>query len=123
MGTYNDIRFIYYVLLNLMLVSRLSLLMKKPDMISIRIPSDLLRQIDTIKEREGIDRTALIIRALRYWVAVDGNVTTDNEYLNRLEKLEKNMAVIADGIESVKELRERAAEQEKVIRVLMQMIQ
>jgi metal-responsive CopG/Arc/MetJ family transcriptional regulator len=97
--------------------------MKKPDMISIRIPSDLLRQIDTIKEREGIDRTALIIRALRYWVAVDGNVTTDNEYLNRLEKLEKNMAVIADGIESVKELRERAAEQEKVIRVLMQMIQ
>lgn len=92
-------------------------------MISIRIPSDLLRQIDTIKEREGIDRTALIIRALRYWVAVDGNVTTDNEYLNRLEKLEKNMAVIADGIESVKELRERAAEQEKVIRVLMQMIQ
>jgi len=123
MGTYNDIRFISYVLLNLMLVSRLSLLMKKPDMISIRIPSDLLRQIDTIKEREGIDRTALIIRALRYWVAVDGNVTTDNEYLNRLEKLEKNMAVIADGIESVKELRERAAEQEKVIRVLMQMIQ
>lgn len=123
MRTYNDIRFKSYVLLNLMLVSRLSLLMKKPDMISIRIPSDLLRQIDTIKEREGIDRTALIIRALRYWVAVDGNVTTDNEYLNRLEKLEKNMAVIADGIESVKELRERAAEQEKVIRVLMQMIQ
>lgn len=92
-------------------------------MISIRLPSDLLTQIDVLKEKEGIDRTALIIRALRYWVSIDGKITTDNEYLTRIDKLEKEMSIIAETIENERELKERISEQEKVIRVLMQMIQ
>lgn len=105
-----------------MTVSREYLVMKKPDMISIRIPSDLLTKIDMMKDKEGIDRTALIIRALRYWVAIEGNVTIDNEFLNRLDKLEKYMGTIANKINSETDLRDQVSEQEKVIGALVKMI-
>ena len=88
-------------------------------MISIRLPTDLLSQLDSMKEEEGIDRTALIVRALRYWVSVNGRVTTDNELLTRLDKIEKDMAVISEKIQSETDLRKQVNQQEQVIDALL----
>lgn len=91
-------------------------------MISIRLPTDLLSQLDSIKEEEGIDRTALIVRALRYWVSVKGRVTTDNELLTRLDKIEREMAVISEKIQSETDLQKQVNQQEQVIDALLKRV-
>ena len=96
--------------------------MNKHEMISIRLPTDLLSQLDSMKEEEGIDRTALIIRALRYWVSVNGRVTTDNELLTRLDKIEKEMAVISEKIQSETDLQKQVNQQEQVIDALLKRV-
>lgn len=96
--------------------------MNKHEMISIRLPTDLLSQLDSLKEEEGIDRTALIIRALRYWVSVNGKVTTDNELLTRLDKIEKDTAIISEKIQSETDLRKQVNQQEQVIDALLKRI-
>ena len=96
--------------------------MNKHEMISIRLPTDLLSQLDSMKEEEGIDRTALIIRALRYWVSVNGRVTTDNELLTRLDKIEKEMAVISEKIQSETDLQKQVNQQEHVIDALLKRV-
>ena len=96
--------------------------MNKHEMISIRLPTDLLSQLDSMKEEEGIDRTALIVRALRYWVSVNGRVTTDNELLTRLDKIEKEMAVISEKIQSETDLQKQVNQQEHVIDALLKRV-
>lgn len=96
--------------------------MNKHEMISIRLPTDLLSQLDSIKEEEGIDRTALIVRALRYWVSVKGRVTTDNELLTRLDKIEREMAVISEKIQSETDLQKQVNQQEQVIDALLKRV-
>ena len=96
--------------------------MNKHEMISIRLPTDLLSQLDSMKEEEGIDRTALIIRALRYWVSVNGRVTTDNELLTRLDKIEREMAVISEKIQSETDLQKQVNQQEQVIDALLKRV-
>ena len=96
--------------------------MNKHEMISIRLPTDLLSQLDSMKEEEGIDRTALIVRALRYWVSVNGRVTTDNELLTRLDKIEREMAVISEKIQSETDLQKQVNQQEQVIDALLKRV-
>ena len=93
--------------------------MNKPEMISIRLPTDLLSQLDSMKEAEGIDRTALIVRALRYWVSIKGRITTDNELLTRLNKLEREMSIISEKIQNETDLRKQVYQQEQVIDALL----
>lgn len=105
-----------------MMVSRKYIIMKKLEMISIRLPVDLLTQLDKIKENEGIDRTALIIRALKYWVSVNGRITTDNELLTRLDKIETEMSIISEKIRSETDLRKQINQHEQVIDALLKRI-
>ena len=64
--------------------------MNKLEMVSLRIPSDLLKDLDAHREHECADRTTIILRALRYWLKIDGKVTTDNEILTRLSEIEQS---------------------------------
>ena len=64
---------------------------EKPEQLSLRIPKDVADKIDEFKEKEGTDRSVIILRAVRYWISVGGNVTNDNEYLNRLNSLFEEM--------------------------------
>ncbi|MDO5844366.1 MAG: ribbon-helix-helix domain-containing protein [Methanocorpusculum sp.] len=96
--------------------------MTKSDMIGLRIPSDLLMKIDKLKDEEGIDRTALILRALRYWIGVNGKISTDAEYLNSIKKIESGVGNLLNDMNEIKTLREQVAEQQKVISALVKML-
>ncbi len=91
-------------------------------MIGVRIPSDLLSKLDALKDEEGIDRTALILRALRYWVLIEGKVTADAEYLHRLAQIDASIAHISSGMEDVKQLKNMVSEQQQVINALVKLI-
>ena len=113
----------------------------KIELVSVRLPIDLLKQLDELKVKEGRDRTAVIVQAVKYWVSVQGKITTDHEYLNRLRVLDENVESInvhlselnasiderlrdirdENSIE-IKELRGLLAEQQKTINTLLRMI-
>ena len=75
---------------------------EKPEQLSLRIPKDMAAKVDLFKEKEGTDRSAIILRALRYWLDVNGKVTTDNEFLNRLTKIESDNAAIKNELEKLR---------------------
>ncbi|MCZ9312428.1 MAG: ribbon-helix-helix protein, CopG family [Methanocorpusculum sp.] len=113
----------------------------KVELVSVRLPVDLLRQLDELKEKEGRDRTAVIVQAVKYWVSVDGKITTDHEYLARLGNLDQNIDCINQSLTEIRtgfndrlteikrenatelrELRSLLAEQQKTINILLRMI-
>ena len=71
---------------------------ESPIPISVRLPQDLYNEVERIRMRDRMDRTNLIIKAVEYWVSVDGQVVTDNELLTRLNKIEKTTAESASLI-------------------------
>ena len=91
-------------------------------MIGLRIPSDLLEKIDKLKNDEGIDRTALVLRALRYWVSVEGKVTSDAEYLTSMQKVQTGIESLQADMTEIKSLREQVAEQQKIIAALVKLL-
>lgn len=91
-------------------------------MIGLRIPSDLLEKIDKLKNDEGIDRTALVLRALRYWVSVEGKVTSDAEYLTSMQKVQTGIESLQADMTEIKLLREQVAEQQKIIAALVKLL-
>ncbi|MDV0442364.1 ribbon-helix-helix domain-containing protein [Methanorbis furvi] len=96
--------------------------MAKVEMIGIRVPTDLLDKINALKDAEGVDRTAIILRALRYWVSIEGKVTTDNEYLNRITSIDQNVTEVALGVKNMQELKDLVMEQQKTINTLLRLI-
>ena len=96
--------------------------MTKAEMIGLRIPSDLLEKIDKLKNDEGIDRTALVLRALRYWVSVEGKVTADAEYLTSMKKVQTGIENLQADMTEIKSLREQVAEQQKIIATLVKLL-
>lgn len=96
--------------------------MTKAEMIGLRIPSDLLEKIDKLKNDEGIDRTALVLRALRYWVSVEGKVTSDAEYLTSMQKVQTGIESLQADLTEIKSLREQVAEQQKIIAALVKLL-
>lgn len=86
----------------------------KPEQVSLRIPKELAVKIDYFKEKEGTDRSVIILRALRYWIEIDGNVTTDNEFLNRLEQIENNIGELKKIIERLE--RDKQKDQETILK-------
>lgn len=96
--------------------------MTKAEMIGLRIPADLLAKIDKLKNDEGIDRTALVLRALRYWVSVEGKVTSDTEYLTSMKKVLEGIEQLQEDMTEIKSLREQVAEQQKIIATLVKML-
>lgn len=103
---------------------------EKPEQISLRLPAAMIRELDQLKEKEGIDRTAVIIRALKYWVSVEGNIITDAEYLNRMQQMEQELAEIRDSLtkitvqyeEEAAAKREIISELQKTINTLLRML-
>lgn len=113
----------------------------KIELVSVRLPVDLLKQLDELKVIEGRDRTAVIVQAVKYWVSIQGKITTDHEYLNRLGTLDENVDSINHHLSElntsiderlreirdensieIKELRGLLAEQQKTINTLLRMI-
>lgn len=101
----------------------------KAEQISVRLPVEVLHRLDEMKEKEGTDRSAIIARAVKYWVSVDGNITTDAEYLTRLDEIEKRMDGMMEVIQKLldyremesKEQRAMLAEQQKMTLALLKM--
>lgn len=91
-------------------------------MIGIRVPTGLLEKINALIDAEGVDRTTIILRALRYCVAVEGKVTTDNEYLNRINTIDQNVIDIASGVKDVQELKDLLMGQQRTINTLLHLI-
>lgn len=61
---------------------------EKPEQISMRMPKDLITKVDALKEKEEVDRSAIINKAVRYWTEIEGNITTDHQILSRLDSIE-----------------------------------
>ena len=61
---------------------------EKPKGTSIRLPNDILSKVEQIQVRERTDRTTVIVKAVEYWVSVDGKATCDGEFLKRLSQME-----------------------------------
>ena len=74
---------------------------ERPEQISMRMPKELVTKIDKLKEKEGVDRSAIINKAVRYWTDVAGNVTTDHEYLIRLQTIEENTTQLRNDLDKV----------------------
>lgn len=96
--------------------------MTKAEMIGLRIPADLLAKIDKLKNDEGIDRTALVLRALRYWVSVEGKVISDTEYISSIRKVQEGIENLQEDMIEIKSLREQVAEQQKIIAALVKIL-
>ena len=87
---------------------------EKPEQVSLRLPKQLATKVDYFKEKEGTDRSAIILRALRYWLEIDGNVSTDNEFLNRLSNIESDLSDLRKNVELLE--KERQNYQEVILR-------
>ena len=100
--------------------------MRKSEMIGLRIPIELLDKVDQLKEIEETDRTTIILNALRYWVKIEGKVTTDNEYLTRLKNLDENNSALLKIAErhdaELAEMRKIIAQQSTTIDTLLEKI-
>lgn len=113
----------------------------KLELISVRVPADLLQKLDVLKQEEMLDRSTLIVRALKYWVSVEGKITSDQEYLTRLKNIDQNIDEVNTQIQKftqdigeniaksteeylheIKELRGLLSEQQKTINTLLRMI-
>lgn len=46
-------------------MARLPRSVEKPEQVSLRLPKDLATKVDYFKDKEGVDRSTIIIRALR----------------------------------------------------------
>lgn len=75
-------------------MARLPRSVEKPEQVSLRLPKDLATKVDYFKDKEGVDRSTIIIRALRYWLEVDGHVTTDHEFMKRLDTIESESEML-----------------------------
>lgn len=74
------------------------------------------------KIKEEIDRTSLILRALRYWISVDGKISNDAEFVNSVVKnissdINKIQADIEEIIEEIKQLRAQVAERQRTRKI------
>ncbi|MCZ0859710.1 hypothetical protein O0S10_00535 [Methanocorpusculum sp. MG] len=96
--------------------------MTKSEMVGLRVPTDLLEKIDAQRGKESIDRSTFIIRALRYWTAVEGNITTDHEFMKRLEDIENNVNKITEDVNTIKQLYELSSDQQKAINALVKLL-
>ncbi len=74
---------------------------EKPEQISMRMPKDLVAKVDLLKEKEGVDRSAIINKAVRYWTEIEGIVTTDHQLLTRLTDIETNTSGLRCDIDNV----------------------
>ena len=102
----------------------------KTEQISIRLPVDLLQDLENLKRRDGIDRSVIIVKALRYWVSVGGNISTDNEFISQIHELKKAVAELQKNISAIStsheketaENRQLIVEQQTTINTLLRMI-
>ena len=100
------------------------------EQISIRLPVDLIDELSKLKEKEQIDRSAIIVKAIRYWISVGGNVSTDNEFLNQIREMKgeinelKNLMseTVSNSETEAAEMRTLLAEQQKTINTLLRMM-
>lgn len=103
---------------------------EKPEQISMRMPKDLVSKVDLLKAKEGVDRSAIINKAVRYWTDVEGNITTDHQILSRLDTIETNTTelrseiykVILDFRKEKDQLRELIDKQQNTIETLLAML-
>ena len=70
----------------------------RPLTTSLRIPADLVEGIEKIQANEHSDRTHVIIKAIEYWVKVEGKVTADGEYLARMKNIEDTLQSLTTTI-------------------------
>ena len=102
----------------------------KMEQISIRLPVDVIEGVNNLKEKEQTDRSLIIVKALRYWISVDGNVSTDNEFLNQIREMKgeinelKNLMseTVSHYEKEATEMRTLLAEQQKTINTLLRMM-
>lgn len=102
----------------------------KMEQISIRLPVDLIDDLNKLKEKEQIDRSTIIVKAVRYWISVGGNVSTDNEFLNQIREMKgeinelKNLMseTVSHYEKEATEMRTLLAEQQKTINTLLRMM-
>lgn len=102
----------------------------KLEQISIRLPLDLIDDLNKLKEKEQIDRSAIIVKALRYWVSVQGHVSEDNEFLNQIKEIKTRQEEMKTQLDKMlmqyeneaTENRALLAEQQKTINTLLRMI-
>ena len=100
------------------------------EQISIRLPIDLIDELNKLKEKEQIDRSAIIVKALRYWISVGGNVSTDNEFLNQIREMKSEISEVKNLMsetlshyeKETTEMRMLLAEQQKTINTLLRMM-
>ena len=100
------------------------------EQISIRLPADLINDLNILKEREQIDRSAIIVKALRYWVGVGGHVSNDNEYLCQIKEMNTKLETMSYLLEKIVARYEKESadnrtllsEQQKTINTLLRMI-
>ena len=64
---------------------------ERPRQFSLRIPEDLAVKIDQLKEKEGTDSTVIILRAIKFWLDVDGKATNDHDLLGRITAIETEL--------------------------------
>ncbi|MDE2546114.1 MAG: hypothetical protein O0W99_04875 [Methanocorpusculum sp.] len=102
----------------------------KPEQISLRLPAAMIKELDHLKDQEGSERTAVMVRALNYLISGEGNITSDAEYLNRLTQMETELADVRDSLakitaqyeEEAVAKREIISELQKTINTLLRML-
>ena len=92
---------------------------ESPIAISVRLPQDLYNEVERIRLRDRMDRTNMIVKAVEYWVNVDGQVVTDNELLTRLNTIDKttaeSAALIKDYQTEIEEYRKDVEELKAIV--------
>ncbi len=102
----------------------------KTEQISVRLPVDLLNELESLKKRDGIDRSIIIVKALKYWVSVEGNVSTDNEFINQISEMKNEIEGLKISLSEIsktyeketQENRQLIKEQQTTINTLLRMI-
>ena len=103
---------------------------RKLEQISLRLPVSLLQELDALKEKEELDRSVIIVKALKYWTSVGGNVTTDAEYITLLQEMKNEIAELKTTLTTsihhyeneIETQRSLLAEQQKTITTLLRML-
>lgn len=99
---------------------------ERPVGISLKLPVELISQLERIQKEERVDRTNLIIKCIEGYMSAGGKTKSEIEILKRMDIFEEKLGKIADTIstyeQTVKTQQQIIEKQSSTIDILLSKI-
>jgi len=72
--------------------------------VNVRIPEQLLQELDAISKRDYHDRTTEVITACKHWVEIDGNASIDSIPVSAVSEINKRLDELTTSVKHFSEI-------------------